>query len=439
MNKTVTKSDITKPFIHSAMRVAAYARVSSGKDEMLHSLAAQVCYYSNYIQKQPNWKYVGVYADAAYTGTKDNRPEFKQLMKDCRDGKIDLVLTKSISRFARNTLDLLKAVRELKHLNVGVFFEEQNIHTLSGDGELLLTILASYAQEESRSASENCKWRIRKQFEKGELANLRFLYGYKILKGKVEIEPNEAYIVRMIFQDYADGIGAGNIAKKLKDMRVRTPRGGAWNSVRVLAIVKNEKYTGNALLQKRFVVDHLTKKLINNKGQLPMYLAMDTHPAIIPKDLFDKAQAMLQKQRSANKTIGDTRNRYPVSGLIRCGICGSKYKRKIRKNMVVWQCTRYLNEGKSACPARQIPEATVYACIFDVLGLTEGNAEVIRNQIEHLLVLPPDRLVFVQKDGQRIDTNWESKSRKESWTHEMREAARTHAAGRWNRWRQASE
>ena len=189
LQKTVTVVEKTKATMPSLMRVAAYARVSSGKDEMLHSLAAQVSYFSDYIQQHLGWLYVGVYADEGMTGTKIGRPEFMRLLDDCRGGKIDLVLTKSISRFARNTVDLLETVRELKNMGVDVFFEEQNIHTMSGDVELILNILASYAQAESLSASENCKWRIRKQFENGELATLRFLFGYQVVKGKVKIHP----------------------------------------------------------------------------------------------------------------------------------------------------------------------------------------------------------------------------------------------------------
>jgi site-specific DNA recombinase len=268
LKKTIIKMEKTITKIPSLRKVAAYARVSSGKEEMLHSLAAQVSHYSDYIQNHPGWIYAGVYADEALTGTKDNRPEFRRLIEDCHGGKIDLVLTKSISRFARNTVDLLETVRELKLLGVDVYFEEQNIYSMSDDGELMLTILASYAQEESRSVSENCKWRIRKQFENGELANLRFMFGYKIVKGKVEIEPEEAAIVRMIFEDYINGMGGGKIAKKLKEMNVPTVRSGYWNSERVIAILKNEKYVGNALLQKKYVADHLTKRLVRNKGKL---------------------------------------------------------------------------------------------------------------------------------------------------------------------------
>jgi DNA invertase Pin-like site-specific DNA recombinase len=226
MERIITKTTPSAPSLAKRLRVAAYARVSSGKDAMLHSLAAQVSYYSTLIQRRPDWEYAGVYADEALTGTKDSRPEFRRMITDCRENKVDMIITKSISRFARNTVTLLETVRELKLLCVDVYFEEQNIHSISGDGEFMLTVLASYAQEESLSTSENCKWRIRKRFENGELVNLRFIFGYRVAKGKVEINLEEAAIVRMVFNDYINGMGGGKIAEKLKEMGVATVRGG---------------------------------------------------------------------------------------------------------------------------------------------------------------------------------------------------------------------
>jgi site-specific DNA recombinase len=430
LKKTIMKMEKTITEMPSLMKVAAYARVSSGKEEMLHSLAAQVSHYSEYIQNYPGWIYAGVYADEALTGTKDNRPEFKRLIEDCRSGEINLVLTKSISRFARNTVDLLETVRELKLLGVDVYFEEQNIHSMSSDGELMLTILASYAQEESRSVSENCKWRIRKQFENGELANLRFMFGYKILKGKVEIEPEEAAIVRMIFEDYISGMGGGKIAEKLRNMNIPTVFNGEWNRGSVLSIIKNEKYTGNALLQKKYVVDHLTKKLVSNKGDLPKYFAEDTHPAIIDQETFDKAQAVLHKRHMLYGTKSSTRNRYPFSSIIRCGICGKRYKRKVRDGKSAWQCSTYLKEGKSACPAKQIPEDVLYTTSAEVLGQNDFDAESFEKKIEDILVPESNKLIFVFRDGQTVEKVWQYKSRRTSWTDEMRQIARENAKRR---------
>lgn len=206
MGRKVTRVAFNVPEIPKKKNVAAYCRVSSGKDAMLHSLAAQVSYYSELIQSHGEWEYAGVYADEAKTGTKDTRENFVRLLSDCRAGKIDLILTKSISRFARNTVTLLETVRELKLMGVDVYFEEQNIHSMSTDGEFMLTILASYAQEESRSASENQKWRIKKNFEEGKPWSSTLL-GYRNVNGRFEIVPEEAQTVRMIFDWYLEGLG----------------------------------------------------------------------------------------------------------------------------------------------------------------------------------------------------------------------------------------
>jgi site-specific DNA recombinase len=261
----------------SRQRVAAYARVSCGKDEMLHSLAAQVSYYCNLIQSKPEWEYVGVYADEAETGTKDSRPEFQRLIADCQAGKIDMILTKSISRFARNTVVLLETVRELKTLGVNVYFEEQNLHSAGADGELLLTILASYAQEESRSVSENCKWRIRNEFKNGNPTCGLQLYGYDYCEGKLIINPLEAETVRMIYADYLSGMGKNAIMRKLDTLGIRTKQGGRWATNTVVSILTNEKLTGDICLQKYYVVDHLTKRKIKNSGELPQYYVEGSH------------------------------------------------------------------------------------------------------------------------------------------------------------------
>lgn len=251
-------------------RVAAYARVSSSKDAMLHSLSAQVSYYSKMIQARLDWQYVGVYTDEAVTGTKDNRNEFQHMLSDCKSGRIDMIITKSISRFARNTVTLLETVRNLKELNVDVYFEEQNIHSMSGDGELMLTILASFAQEESLSVSENCKWRIRNEFKQGKMPmSLKRLYGYKRTSdGGFEIVETEAEVIRYIFNSYLDGLSIKSITEKLSADSAPPPYRIKWGQKAVRYILSNEKYIGDLLLQKEFVSDHLSKKKIKNCGQL---------------------------------------------------------------------------------------------------------------------------------------------------------------------------
>lgn len=405
-------------------RVAAYARVSSGKDTMLHSLSAQVSYYGEFIRRNADWEFAGVYADEALTGTKDERPEFRRLLADCRAGQIDMVITKSISRFARNTVALLQATRELKVIGVDVFFEEQNIHTLSGEGEMILTLLASVAQEESRAVSENCKWRIRNQFRNGDLANLRFLYGYTIHKGVISINLTEAEVVRTIFLLYLAGTGVDRIARHMASLGIQKPRGGAWTSARVLEILKNEKYAGNALLQKRYIPDYLSKREVRNTGKLPQYFATDTHPAIISVETFERAQVLLEENRRKNNIQKSPGRRYPFSGLLRCGNCGKPYKRVVCHGRACWQCSTYLLHGKTACPAKQIPESVLHALACDALGSSSLDERLIRQHISEITIPAPNKLIFGFSDGHIIEKEWRDRSRSESWTEEMKQKAR---------------
>lgn len=430
-NTIVTKRDAIAE-LPRFIKVAAYARVSSGKDEMLHSLAAQVSYFSDYIRRHPDWVFAGIYVDEAMTGTKSSRPEFMRMIGDCRTGMVDLVLTKSVSRFARNTVDLLETVRELKNLGVDVYFEEQDIHTLSEDGELMLSLLASFAQAESLSASESSKWHIRKKFEIGELVNLRFMFGYQISKEKVEIEPQQADVVRMIFHDYIDGMSGSLIARKLRELEIPTVRGGIWDSRRILKIIKNEKYTGNALLQKKYVMDHLSKKLVSNKGELPKYEASETHPAIIDQETFDKAQAVLKERLRSCGTRSKDRKTYPFSSMIHCCQCGKNYRRITLKGKVAWNCSTFLTDGKVVCKTRMIPEETLKAVLANILGLIEFDEASFTQQISEIIAKDENRLIFVFRDGHTDERTWQLRSRRESWTDEMRQAAKEHASRRWN-------
>ena len=282
------------PTVPQPRRVAAYARVSTGKDAMLHSLASQVEYYRNFIRNTSGWEYAGVYADEAKTGTRDNRENFQRMLTDCRSGKIDHILTKSISRFARNTVTLLETVRELKALGISVYFEEQNIDTSTADGELLLSILASYAQEESLSTSENMKWRIHSNFQQG-LAWNPTLLGYRYEQGTFLIQPEEAEIVRQIYDSYLDGMGATAIAKLLNESGKVSRFGNALGQRSIMLILQNYTYTGNLLLQKTFSENHLTKKKRYNEGQLPMYHIQNSHEAIIPLEQFNAVQAEIKR------------------------------------------------------------------------------------------------------------------------------------------------
>jgi site-specific DNA recombinase len=428
--RIIRKVEQPVPCIPTKKRVAAYARVSSGKDAMHQSLSAQISYYNAYIQNHRNWEYAGVYADEAITGTKSNRVEFQRLLQDCRDGKIDIILTKSISRFARNTVDLLETIRMLRELNVEVYFERENISSLSMEGELMLTILASFAQEESKSVSDNCKWRIRKQFSEGELANLRFMFGYRINKGEIEVDPEQAAVVRMIFDDYINGMGGTKIAAKLRDMGIPTELGGEWRDERIHAIIKNEKYTGNALLQKKFVVDHLTKKQVRNKGQLKQYFAEGTHPAIIDIETFNKANEIMEQRRRAFH--GDRRalELFPFKGIIHCSICGKDFIRKKVREKYFWRCSTYQKKGKTACPSKQIPEQTLFEKSAEALDINEFDETVFAKMITKIRVPAAYRLEFIFTDGHIYEKTWHNQSRSKSWIYEMREAARQKAIER---------
>ena len=411
--RIVTQTRFPKMNIPKLKRVAAYARVSSGKDAMLHSLSAQVSYYSELIQNHSGWQYVGVYADEALTGTKENRENFQRLLADCRDGKVDLIITKSISRFARNTVTLLKTVRELKTLGVDVFFEEQGIHSLSADGELMLTILASYAQEESLSASENQKWRVKQKFLNGEPWHSVML-GYRAKGGRFVIVPEEAEIVRSIFADYLDGKGVLTIMKRLNESGILTQPGFTWHQASVQRILRNYTYTGNLLLQTKFRENHLSKRTRVNNGELPQYHIQNSHEPIIDMDTFTAVQIEMAR-RADQFGKPQTTATYPFTGLITCAGCGKHYRRKMKETGPVWICATYNTLGKAACPSKAIPESILDTIVDEIGGIGKITAISAHNN---------NTLVFTLCSGEQIVKQWQDRSRRESWTPEKREAAR---------------
>lgn len=423
MEKIIQKIGRTMPIQPKLIRVAAYARVSNGKDAMMHSLSSQVSYYSEHIQKHQGWQYCGVYADEAKTGTKANRTNFQRLLDDCRAGKIDLVITKSISRFARNTITLLETIRELKSISVDVYFEEQNIHTMSADGELILTFLASYAQEESLSASENQKWRIKKKFEQGEMVGMRAMLGYKIDRNGMIPNKQTVPIVREIFQRVIDGDSYYAIAKDLNDRGIKCELGGEWRASHISRIITNEKDVGDALLQKKFRNNHLEKKLVKNKGELPKYYAESTHEGIIDKETFDNVQKIAVERKK--KFAGKTEPCISVfSGIIKCANCGKSYRRVTSNGTVGYNCSTYVSKGKSACFGKKIPEITLQTITAETLGTKCFDESVFAEQIEKIIVPGPNQLIFCFKDGREVEKEWKDRSRSEVWTDEMRERAR---------------
>lgn len=304
------------------VRVAAYARVSSDKDAMLHSLSSQVSYFSKLIQSHDSWKYVGVYSDEGMSGTKSNRQGFSKMIEDAKAGKIDVIVTKSLSRFARNTVDCLKTIREMKAIDVDIFFEEQNIHTLSSNGEFLISLLAGYAQEESRQCSENTLWRVRKNFKEGKPYGGSSMLGYKLEKGKFTVVPEEAEVVRRIFDLYLAGNGFCKICRILTDDGIKSYTGKAWNKSTVGEVISNVTYTGDLHLQKTYTENHMTKKTMKNKGEKPIYVVEGNQEPIISQEEFDRAQE-LRRAKAVGKSGERSGPAYPFTGSSIAGSAGA--------------------------------------------------------------------------------------------------------------------
>ena len=421
MEKIITKIDAV-PKLSTKKRVAAYARVSSGKDAMLHSLASQVNYYKKLIQENSEWEFAGVYADEAMTGTKDSRDEFQQLLNDCRAGHIDMIITKSISRFARNTVTLLETVRELQTLNIDVFFEEQNIHSNSGEGEVILTFLATFAQEESRSTSENMKWRIKKEFEQGMMWGGNSCLGYKLENKQLILVPDEAEIVRMIFQLYIDGIGADTIGKILNSKGVEPKNSPRWSRSSIMTILSNYNYTGDLILQKTFRENHLSKRKMINTGELDKYAVKSNHEPIISKELFDKAQKMRKHQAEKIKPRS-ARKHYAFTGMLRCGICGRAFTHKTTPHNEIWKCSLSVTKGKEACKALQVPHNIIVEASNHILSKDQYNEAYFNSRVKTIIVMPNRTLQFQMEDGTSKDYKWKEKSRSASWTPEMKKKA----------------
>ena len=338
-------------------RVAGYARVSTDSDEQFTSYEAQVDYYTNFIKENPDWEFVGIYTDEGISGTNTkHRDGFNSMIEDALNGKIDLIVTKSVSRFARNTVDSLTTIRKLKEAGCECLFQKENIMTFDSKGELLITIMSSLAQEESRSTSENVTWGQRKRFADGKvsLPYSHFLGYRKGANGLPEIVPEEAETVQGIYRLFMQGKSTNAIATQLTAEGIPTPAGKAkWQRATVESILANEKYKGAALLQKSFTVDFLSKKMKPNEGEVPQYYVADSHPAIIDPCEWDKVQAELEKRKLSR---GRNRQTSPFSGKLICGDCGEIFGAKVwhstdRYRRVIWQCNaKFTGEHKCQTP-----------------------------------------------------------------------------------------
>lgn len=384
-------------------RVAAYCRVSTDKEQQEHSFETQKQMYTDMIMMKPNWQMAGIYADEGITGTvAKKRPDFMRMIEDCRKGKIDIIITKSVSRFSRNNLDCLLYVRELKEMGIPIIFEKEGINTLQVSSELLLTLFSGLSQAESESISMNVKIGKRQSLKNG---NVPFSYqsflGYrKGADGKPEIDPEQAVTVRRIFSEYLAGKSLLDIAKGLTADGIPTARGTVkWASNRILSILTNEKYKGDALLQKTYVSDCISKKSKKNNGELPMYYVENNHPAIIERAVFDRVQEEVARRNSKRKVkqkgtkteLGKYSSKYALSELLYCGNCGTPYRRctwsKNGKKKIVWRCISRLDYGTKYCKeSPTIEESMLHNAISEAITKKAQmeNADInrIRSHIE---------------------------------------------------------
>ena len=347
-------------------RVAGYARVSTDSDEQFTSYEAQVDYYTKFIQSKPEWELIRVYTDEGISGLNTRKREgFNEMIEDALAGRIDLIITKSVSRFARNTVDSLVTIRKLKEHGVECYFEKEGIYTFDGKGELLITIMSSLAQEESRSISENVTWGQRKRFSDGKVTMpyKRFLGYQKGEDGQPEIVEAEARIVRLIYGLFLEGKTSSSIGKNLEYLRISSPGGSdKWSKTTVESILSNEKYKGDALLQKSFTVDFLQKKIKQNDGEVPQYYVTGSHPAIIEPDEWDHVQVELARRKLLGKSYS---GKSVLSTKLVCDDCGGYYGQKVwhstdQYRRVIWQCnSKFDHKNRCATPVIDTEKNTV--------------------------------------------------------------------------------
>lgn len=393
------QTEINRDKYHQ-LRVAAYCRVSTELEEQQNSYQVQIAYYTDLINKKKEWTLAGIFADEGISGTQTKkRTKFNRMIRMCRNKKIDLVITKSISRFARNTVDCLEYVRQLKDLGIGVIFEKENINTLTMTSEFMIALYGSFAQAESESISKNVSWGKEKAYREGKVQfQYKHLLGYKKgADGKPEIIPEEAETVKLIYTMFLDGHSMKNIALILHVKGIHTKTGSTeWRTNTITRILQNEKYVGDALLQKTFTSDCITHKVVKNHGERPMYLVTNHHDPIIDRDTYNRVQQELARRNSkrkiSDKTVteqGKYSSKYALSELLICGHCGTPYRRTTwaarGKKQIVWRCLSRLEHGKKYCPdSPTIKEEQLhrgilrainnyYSCRNDIVRILKAN------------------------------------------------------------------
>ena len=429
--RTITKIESTIPTIKKRKKVAAYARISMESERMNHSLSAQISYYNDFIQKNPDWEFAGVYADNGISGTSTvKRDEFRRMIADAEQGKIDIILTKSIQRFARNTVDLLETVRHLKNLGIEVRFEKENINSLSGNGELMLSILASFAQEESRSISDNVKWGIRKRMQEGMLnASGHFnIYGYEWQGDELIIVPKEAEVVKRIYQNFLDGKSRLETERELEAEGIRTRQGCVMRDSNIKKILTNITYTGNMLFQKEFISDPINKKRKQNRGELPQYWVEDTHEAIIDLETFQYIQDEMARRRQLGALANKSLNISCFTGKIKCPYCGVSYMHNTRKprtpngkRLEFWVCGSRKKKGGHCEVGASINQDNMKKVLAEVLDIDEFDDEVFLDKVDFINVPKRYTLEIHLQDGTIVTRPCENTGHQDCWTKEYRD------------------
>lgn len=405
---TITK--VTQP----KRRVAAYCRVSSSFDDQLVSLETQKSHYTEYIQYRPDWEFVGLYVDEGITGTKKEvRPGLQRLLTDCQLGKIDYIVTKSLSRFARNTADCLEMIRQLLGYGIPVYFEKENIDTGTMQDEFLVTLMSSLAEQESHSISENAKWGYQQRFRTGTYKAGYAPYGYTVVDGAYHIQEDEAVWVRYIFDQCLQGKGAQAIAKDLNQKQVLTKRGKYWRESTVLGVLKNEKYIGDCLLQKTYTDDQFKRH--TNEGEKEQVYVQENHEPIISRETFELAAKLMAyrgQEKNADSRKGNCTNRYPFSGKIRCGHCGGHVRRRVRHTGSIvypaWVCQTHIDDI-AKCPQKAVKEEVLERAFVTMMNKLVYSRKRILEPLRATLNQQemeenPEKLQLIESDLEEVET-----------------------------------
>ncbi len=392
-----------RPKYQKRKRVAAYCRVSTSMEKQQHSLATQVSYYSSLIQSTPGWEYAGVFSDDGISARTSNREGFQQMLKACWEGKIDIILTKSISRFARNTVDLLETVRELKRRGIEVRFEREKINTFTADGEFLMTLLASFAQAESENLSQNIRWTIQRKFKEGE-AFSRKLFGYTWENGEAEIVEEEAKVVRRAFNLYLELFSAKDVAEQLNREGLLRRNGKQHTISSVEYILNQERYTGNEILQKYY--QHPQKhRRVKNTGEFPRYLVKNSIPAIIDQAVYDEVHRIMTSRKYIG---GHERKGFQIScfsGKIECGICGRHFNKCYNngdRKKAFWKCRGVIHYKD--CSAKRTPEEELKMKVSEAMGTDSFDEALFREIVEKVIVKPDQSIrIIYRRDGGEVD------------------------------------